>query len=286
MTGGHLAAVVLAEYDEGLLSDRRAADVASHLAHCRTCTEAHRQLTEVSHRLAAEPATLPIPADVAARLDLALAGEKANVAGAKAGPVRSRTGNVVGLRPWRARMPTVLAAAAAVAAVAFAGYVVGTGSGGDDGGDSQTMVAEGGADRSSDEFGQPVPRAEASDDTAFEGSASTPELLQDTRTTLSEQIKAIIAAGPTESTAGRAPAADAGDQDESRDQQDPDPCGATLAADVGRGLIGAAPTDLSTPSGILVVTTASSDDAVQGWVVPTCDATAADAVMMVAVPTE
>ncbi|HJU98255.1 MAG TPA: hypothetical protein VJ644_09785 [Jiangellaceae bacterium] len=285
MTGGHVAAVVLAEYDEGLLPDRRAADVAAHLAHCRTCTETHRQLVEVSHRLATEPAALPIPPDVAARLDLALAGEKANVAASAAGPVRRRTGAIVGLRPWRARMPTVLAAAAAIAAVAFAGYVVGTGSG-DDGGDSQTMVAEGGTDRSSGEVGQPVPSAEASDDTAVEGTAITPQLLQDSRTTLGEQIKAIIATGLTESTAGRESAEDAGDQDESRDPQDADPCGATLAADVGRGLIGAAPTDLSTPSGILVVTAASTDDAAQGWVVPTCDSTAADAVMMVVVPTE
>jgi hypothetical protein len=279
MSGDHLTAVVLAEYDEGLLPERRAADVAAHLANCPTCTETSRQLSEVSHRLAAEPATLPIPADVATRLDLTLAGERTSVAREEAGPPRHRTGNIVGLRPWRARMPTVLAAAATVAAVAFAGLVVGTGSGGDDGGDSQTVAAEGGAERAADESERPVPSPAGGDDAAVEGLALSP---QATRTALTEQINAIMVTGSMESFA----AEDDGDQDESRVPQDADRCGAALAADVGRHLIGAAPTDLGSPGAVLVVTTASTDDAVQGWVVPTCDATAADAAMMLVVPAE
>ena len=279
MTAGHLAPAVLAEYDEGLLPERRAADVAAHLAHCPTCAETHRQLTEVSHRLAAEPATLPIPPDVAARLDIALAGETANAAGAEASPVRRRTGNVVELRPWRARMPAFLAAAAAVGAIAFAGYVIGTGSaGGDDSGDSRTVVAEGGAERAAEESERRVPSPAAGDDAPVEGLA-----LPSTRTALTEQINAIMVTG---SSADRTLAEDAGDQDESRDQQDADRCGAALAADVGRHLIGAAPTDIGTPGAVLVVTTASIDDAVQGWVVPTCDATAGDAAMTLVVPAE
>jgi hypothetical protein len=286
MTGGHLTPVVLAEYDEGLLPERRAADVAAHLAHCATCTETHRQLDEVSHRLAAEPATLPVPPDVAARLDAALAEQRTIPAGAEVGPLRRRTRSIVARRPWRARMPAVLAAAASVGAIAFAGYVIGIGSaGGDDAGDSQPMVAEGGAERAADE--SELPAAEEGDDPALDGPAQGLSGLspQATRTTLTEQIKAIMVTGSLESSVGLAPTADSGDQDESRDQ-DADPCGAALAADVGRELIGAAPTDLGPPGTVLVVTTASTDDAVQGWVVPTCDATAADAAMTLVVPAE
>ena len=274
MTGGHLGAVVLAEYDEGLLSDRMAADVAQHLAHCSACAETHRRLTDVSRRLAAEPAALPIPADVAARLDDALASEKLE-------PARRRTGNVTPVRPWRARMPTVLAAAAAVAAVAFAGYVVGTGSGDDSAGESQTTVAEGGTDLSSDDAAQAVPNAGGDVGAAPE---SLPFSLQSARTALTEQIQQIVARGVTSGAVS-----DRADQDESGEtpshQENAGTCGAPLASDVGRDLIGSAPTDLGVPGAVLVVTTADTDDDAQGWVLPNCDATASDALATLTVPT-
>jgi hypothetical protein len=62
-------------------------------------------------------------------------------------------------------------------------------------------------------------------------------------------------------------------------------CGATLASDVGRDLIGSAPTALGAPGSVLVVTTANADDAAQGWVLPTCDATASAALATLTVPT-
>jgi hypothetical protein len=281
MTGGHLGAVVLAEYDEGLLPDRLAADVAEHLAHCSTCTETHRQLAEVSRRLTAEPATLPMPAGVAARLDDALASERASAAAEQADLVRRRIGSIAATRPWRSRMPTLLAAAATVAAVAFAGLVVGTGSGGDDGADEgQATVAEGGTDRSAGELEQPEPATGGGDDTTLEGLVAEPHAFSSpaVRTALAEQIKEIMAARSVEST----PEDDAGDEARG---EDADPCGATLAADVGRDLIGAAPTDLVVPGAVLVVTTANADDAAQGWVLPTCDATASDALATLTVPT-
>ena len=263
MTGGHLGAVVLAEYDEGPLPDRLAADVAEHLAHCSTCTETHRQLAEVSRRLTAEPATLPMPADVAARLDDAFASEKPELAGPRA--------TVTPVPSWRARMPTVLAAAAAVAAVAFAGYVVGTGSGGDDADEGRTTVAEGGTDQLADEAAKPVPDAG--------GDAGTAPA----RAALTEQIQQIV----IQATSGIA--SDETDVDgspETQGKQDNTArCGAALASDVGRDLIGAAPTDLDTAGAVLVVTAASTDGAVQGWVLPTCDATASDALATLTVPT-
>ena len=273
MTGGHLGAVVLAEYDEGLLSDQMAADVAQHLAHCSACAETHRRLTDVSRRLAAEPAALPIPADVAARLDDALASEKPNL-------IR-RTGLVSPVRPWRARMPTVLAAAAAVAAVAFAGYVVRTGSGDDSAGESQTTVAEGGTDLSSDDAAQAVPNAGGDVGAAPE---SLPFSLQSARTALTQQIQEIVARGTTSGAES-----DRADQDGSGEtpshQENAGTCGAPLASDVGRDLIGSAPTDLGVPGAVLVVTTADTDDDAQGWVLPNCDATASDALATLTVPT-
>jgi hypothetical protein len=265
MTGGHLGAVVLAEYDEGLLPDRLAADVAEHLAHCSTCTETHRQLAEVSRRLTAEPPTLPMPADVASRLDDALASEKPE-------PARPRTATVTPVPSWRVRMPTVLAAAAAVAAVAFAGYVVGTG--GDDGADeSRTTVAEGGTDQSADEAeaAQPVPRA-------GEDAGTAPA-----RAALTEQIQEIVA----QATSGiESDVSDLDGSPETQSKQDNTArCGAALASDVGRDLIGAAPTALGATGSVLVVTTANADDAAQGWVLPTCDATASDALATLTVPT-
>jgi hypothetical protein len=264
MTGGHLGAVVLAEYDDGLLPDRLAADVAEHLAHCSTCTETHRQLAEVSRRLTAEPATLPMPADVASRLDDALASEKPE-------PARPRTATVTPVPSWRARVPTVLAAAAAVAAVAFAGYVVGTDSGGDDGAaESRTTVAEGGTEQSA-EAAQPVP--DAGDDV---GTAPA-------RAALAEQIQEIVA----QATSGMESAGT--DLDGSpgtlSKQDNTARCGAALASDVGRDLIGSTPTTLGAPGSVLVVTTANADDAAQGWVLPTCDAMASDALATLTVPT-
>jgi hypothetical protein len=269
MSGGHLGAVVLAEYDEGLLPDRLAADVAEHLAHCSTCTETHRQLAEVSRRLAAEPAALPMPADVASRLDDVLASEKQE-------PARRRTGTITPVRPWHARMPAVLAAAATVAAVAFAGYVVGTGSGGDDSaGESQTTVAEGGTDRSSGDAAQPVPDAGAPEFLPFDAQSST--------TALTEQIREIVAIGTEEFASGRL------SQDESEESatkpENARRCGAALASDLGRALLGSAPTGIGAPGAVLVVTTSNTDDAAQGWVLPNCDATASDALATLTVPT-
>ncbi|HET6686828.1 MAG TPA: zf-HC2 domain-containing protein [Jiangellaceae bacterium] len=270
MTGGHLGAVVLAEYHEGLLPDRMAADVAEHLAHCSACSETHRQLTEVSRRLAGEPAALPIPAEVAARLDDALASEKPTLA-------RRRTGQVSPVRAWRARMPAVMAAAATVAAVAFAGFVVGTNSGGDDSaGESQTTVAEGGTERSSGDAAQPVPDAGAPEFLPFD--------VQSSRTALTEQIREIVAIGTQEFASGGLSQDESGES--ATDPENARRCGAAVASDLGRALIGSAPTGIGAPGAVLVVTTSNTDDAVQGWVLPNCDATASDALATLTVPAE
>lgn len=73
--GPHLGLEQLADLDEGLL-ERAAADAArAHLAGCPTCTADQAALTALRADLADLPAgDQPLPADVAARWDAALAG--------------------------------------------------------------------------------------------------------------------------------------------------------------------------------------------------------------------
>ena len=73
---GHPESDVLAEYQAGLVTGRRRASIASHLAACDHCAGLSDQLVEVSALLAAAPA-LAMPDDVARRLDLVLAAETA-----------------------------------------------------------------------------------------------------------------------------------------------------------------------------------------------------------------
>src|SRR5215207_1876064 len=143
MTDGHLDATVLAEYDEGLLAPRRAIEVEHHLEGCANCSAVLGQLGQLRTRLAAEPGEIPMPAAVAARLDTALAAERAPF-DQEAAPARTAT-----VHPFRRRLPQLLAAAATVAGVAFAGYAVST-SGGNDSAQNATG-AQGSAESAQDE---------------------------------------------------------------------------------------------------------------------------------------
>jgi hypothetical protein len=73
---GHPESDVLAEFRAGLVTGRRRASIASHLAACDRCTGLSDQLSEVSVLLAAAPRPA-MPDDVARRLDLVLAAEAA-----------------------------------------------------------------------------------------------------------------------------------------------------------------------------------------------------------------
>jgi hypothetical protein len=67
----------LAEFHAGLVTGRRGARIAGHLASCERCTALGRQLADVSALLAAVPAPA-MPPSVAHRLDTVLASEVAN----------------------------------------------------------------------------------------------------------------------------------------------------------------------------------------------------------------
>ena len=153
MTTGHLDATRLAEHAEGMLGAREAAAVEAHLRECEVCRATAADLGSVSALLAAAPSTLRTPAHVVARLDRALAEEVTST---------PEPAPVIQLSWFRRKAPQLLAAAATVGVLGFAGWVVANGGGGDDGGN--------GAD---DDAGAGAPGDAARDDAAGASSGGT-----------------------------------------------------------------------------------------------------------------
>lgn len=123
---GHPESGVLAEYQAGLVTGRRRASIASHLATCERCAGLSDQLGEIPALLAAAPHPA-MPADVARRLDLVLAAEAAQRHSSERtvddSPAHRAT--VPGpRRRWDFRLVTqrILVPAAAVAVLAAGGF--------------------------------------------------------------------------------------------------------------------------------------------------------------------
>ncbi|WP_228991869.1 zf-HC2 domain-containing protein [Streptomyces sp. DH8] len=148
-TAQHPEISEISDLTEGLLSPSRAEEVRLHLAECDLCTEIRGSLEEVRRLLGTMPAPEPMPEDVAARIDAALAAETpsstappgdtsvvvsretATDAGPTAGPPPVSTGGPApdrpagrssatagpGRRPTRRRRRTVLLGTAFGAAV-------------------------------------------------------------------------------------------------------------------------------------------------------------------------
>ncbi|WP_042384633.1 zf-HC2 domain-containing protein [Streptacidiphilus melanogenes] len=68
---------LLAEHAEELLPAEQSAELTAHLASCAECRETYDALVELTSLLGAEPTPGPMPEDVAARIDAALAAERA-----------------------------------------------------------------------------------------------------------------------------------------------------------------------------------------------------------------
>lgn len=147
----HPEVAEIADLSEGLLPVDRGAEVRLHLAHCALCTDVLASLEEIRGLLGTLPGAQRMPADVAGRIDAALAAEalldstrsdvprgtsptdgggvpRGTSAAAPGGRPASSTGpgrsGTYGSRPGGRRSRRLLLAAASVAAVVVLGGVV------------------------------------------------------------------------------------------------------------------------------------------------------------------
>ncbi|MFF3334273.1 anti-sigma factor family protein [Streptomyces sp. NPDC002888] len=74
-TAGHPDVAEISDLTEGLLPPSRSADVRRHLDGCELCADVHASLEEIRSLLGAVPGPPRMPADVAGRIDAALAAE-------------------------------------------------------------------------------------------------------------------------------------------------------------------------------------------------------------------
>ncbi|MFD3646425.1 anti-sigma factor family protein [Streptomyces cyaneofuscatus] len=74
-TAQHPEVSEISDLTEGLLTPSRAGEIRDHLAECELCAEVRDSLEEVRELLGALPAPEPMPEDIAARIDAALAAE-------------------------------------------------------------------------------------------------------------------------------------------------------------------------------------------------------------------
>ena len=74
-TAGHPDVAEISDLTEGLLPPSRTADVRRHLDECELCADVHASLEEIRGLLGTLPGPPRMPADVAGRIDAALAAE-------------------------------------------------------------------------------------------------------------------------------------------------------------------------------------------------------------------
>jgi negative regulator of sigma E activity len=108
----------LAEYAEGLLDPDRHAAVDHHVRDCLDCTQVLADLDELPGALAQAPMP-PMPDDVAARIDQAIAAESTARASLWSGAARAKA-EVTPLRSRRRWLAPVVAAAAVLGVIGIA----------------------------------------------------------------------------------------------------------------------------------------------------------------------
>ncbi|CAM5719671.1 hypothetical protein SANTM175S_06579 [Streptomyces antimycoticus] len=74
-TDEHPEVAEISALTEGLLSPSRAVDVRTHLASCVLCADVSTSLEEIRSLLGTLPGPVRMPADIAGRIDAALAAE-------------------------------------------------------------------------------------------------------------------------------------------------------------------------------------------------------------------
>ncbi|MFJ5260658.1 anti-sigma factor family protein [Streptomyces sp. NPDC088387] len=77
---GHPDVAEIADLTEGLLTPSRTAEIRGHLDECELCADVRASLEEIHGLLSTMPSTETMPADVAARIDVALAVEATSTA--------------------------------------------------------------------------------------------------------------------------------------------------------------------------------------------------------------
>ena len=135
---GHLDADIVADLDEGLLPPAEAALVRAHLARCADCAALDRALSGLRLLLRSSAGPGPLPAEVAARMDLALA--RAQAEEDRRGVAAERPAARRAARAWRLR--TVLGGLAAVAAAGLVAVPLLQGTGGGDDSASGAATAD------------------------------------------------------------------------------------------------------------------------------------------------
>ena len=149
----HVSAEQVADLLEDLLAADEAATVATHLSTCNSCAAVRDRLEGLPALLASartDDPMLPMPADVAGRLDRALAAEARERAAGSSEPVDEQaTATVVPIsRATRSRK--VFAGLVAAAAVVTGFVVVGDVVGGGSDGTADMSSADSGADDGAD----------------------------------------------------------------------------------------------------------------------------------------
>lgn len=282
MTTGHLDAVQLAEHAEGMLEPRLADAVEAHLNECEQCRRSAAGLEAVAARLAAAPAELPTPPEVVARLDRALMAERDRPVeiGRSATPAEGGEARVVELGWFRRRAPQLLAAAATVGVLGFAGYAIATsGLGGSDAGDSGALEV------TSDRAGADVPDSDAGEDGAGEDAAAENAPTDEQATTLDgaqdaggaapgEAPDPLSSRGALEAEVRRLVAR----QNAGTVVEVEPGCAASLADELGTDLVGTASTEVAGEEAVLVVFEVT-DATVEAWVLPSCEAASSDALI-------
>lgn len=86
-TAQHPEVCEISDLTEGLLSPSRSEEVRQHVSGCALCTEVRDSLEEIRELLGTMPAPEPMPEDIAARIDAALAEEARPTAPATDEPV-------------------------------------------------------------------------------------------------------------------------------------------------------------------------------------------------------
>jgi hypothetical protein len=258
VSAAHLDYDTLADLAEGLLDESLAASADAHLVSCAVCRDRSAEIADVSRLLADAPVP-PMPAELAARIDQALAAEAA------AGPAPASVADLENRRRHK-RLRVMSMAAAAVVVVGGGAFVARTLVGGSVSSDSQTAASKPVQDRTARPNGQSGQGGAASKlqgpaEAAFPAARSGTDY---TAAKLGDQVSAQL----TKNRAARAPSAT---REFAAPQQ--------LSGCVGRVAQGKSPmlVDVARYEGrpaTLIVVPAATADRLDVWVVgPACSAT-------------